>query len=916
MTGPMDRLAAALADRYRIERELGEGGMATVYLAHDLKHDRKVALKVLKPELAAVIGAERFLAEIKTTANLQHPHILPLHDSGEVNGTVFYVMPYVEGESLRERLNRERQLPIDDAIRIATEVAGALDYAHRRGVIHRDIKPENILLHDGQALVADFGIALAAATTGGQRLTETGMSLGTPTYMSPEQAMGERNIDARSDVYALACVLYEMLTGDPPFTGSSAQAIVAKVLTEKPASVRRFRDTVPPAVDAALMTALAKLPADRFATTAAFAAALTGQAPASVAGPRAHRGVSGLLWPALAGVFLIAAVIAWISGHRGGPGAAAPAVTFTLNTPADAMLADPLTPWVERRAALSPDGATLTYIGYSNAGGQVQRVLYRRPLSGLQITPIAGTDSASLPMFSPDGKWIAFFTGTRLRKVPAAGGSPVTIADAVPGVHGLIWRGPDSLVFARGASLWAIGADGGRVRQLNGDSLPQASHLALLDHGRAIAVVVCSLNCNFGYLWALDVATGKKHVLVSTDNVNTVQVLAPDTLAIGTGDGTIVGLAVNPSTLTPQGGAIPLPSPVAGDVMRNAAMVLSPAGVLATIPEAGAAGGELVWVDRAGNTTPITSRVQKYLFPRISPDGTRIAMEIHDATNNGYIWVYDLRSQTFLRISDRGHSSRPTWSPNGKRIAYISIRGDSTGVYISPADRSAPERPLWIGPASFDALSWSPDGKWIAMDNTATTTAGTSNAGPANDDVFLISVASGARRTLIGGPGDQDRPVFSPNGKWLAYTSVQRNGTHRGVRDAVPGTGGTLRDHVGRGQRAGLGLRRPSPVLPRERRTPDRGDAFLRQWRHRHGPRTALSDVVQRTLLAVRRISVRRGAGRPAVRDGAPGRQPVADHPLHGMGAARARGDAWSGKPLIAPGRVARRRFAVPFRNR
>ncbi|HXH27564.1 MAG TPA: serine/threonine-protein kinase, partial [Candidatus Polarisedimenticolia bacterium] len=206
-----DRLSAALADRYRIERQLGQGGMATVYLAQDLKHDRRVAIKVLRPELAAVLGAERFLAEIKTTANLQHPHILALHDSGEVDGTVFYVMPFVEGETLRDRLNREKQLPVADAVRIATEIAGALDYAHRKGIIHRDIKPENILLHEGQALVADFGIALAAANTGGTRMTETGMSLGTPHYMSPEQASGERDLDARTDVYALGCVLYEML---------------------------------------------------------------------------------------------------------------------------------------------------------------------------------------------------------------------------------------------------------------------------------------------------------------------------------------------------------------------------------------------------------------------------------------------------------------------------------------------------------------------------------------------------------------------------------------------------------------------------------------------------------------------------------------------------------------------------------
>src|SRR5512141_1822695 len=279
MTEQATRLGTALADRYRIERELGAGGMATVYLAEDLRHERQVAIKVLRPELAAVIGAERFVREIKTIAALQHPHILGLIDSGEVNGTAYYVMPYVEGESLRDRLTREQQLPVADAVRLATEVADALDYAHRHGVIHRDIKPENILLHDGHALVADFGIALAVSSAGvSSRMTETGMSLGTPTYMSPEQAMGEREITARSDIYALGCVAYEMLTGEPPFTGGTAQAIVAKVMTEKPAPPSRSRDTIPESVDDAVLTALAKLPADRWPTAAAFIAALEGSA--------------------------------------------------------------------------------------------------------------------------------------------------------------------------------------------------------------------------------------------------------------------------------------------------------------------------------------------------------------------------------------------------------------------------------------------------------------------------------------------------------------------------------------------------------------------------------------------------------------------------------------------------------------
>ncbi len=283
MSAHADRVTAALADRYRVAREIGEGGMATVYLARDLKHDRDVAIKVVHPDLGAALGGERFLSEIRTTARLQHPHILPLLDSGAADGLLYYVMPLVTGESLRARLERERQLPIADALRIAREVAGALDHAHRNGVIHRDIKPENILLQDGAAVVADFGIALALQSASGARMTQTGLSLGTPQYMSPEQAMGERTIDARSDIYALGVVTFEMLAGDPPFTGSTVQALIARVMNERPTSLRTLRDTVSSSVDDAVLTALAKLPADRHASAAAFAEALARSASSTSA---------------------------------------------------------------------------------------------------------------------------------------------------------------------------------------------------------------------------------------------------------------------------------------------------------------------------------------------------------------------------------------------------------------------------------------------------------------------------------------------------------------------------------------------------------------------------------------------------------------------------------------------------------
>ncbi len=313
----IDALRVALADRYAVERGLGQGGMATVYLAHDLKHDRQVAIKVLKPELGAVLGAERFLAEIKVTANLQHPNLLPLFDSGAADGLLYYVMPYLEGETLRARLDREQQLPVDETLRLVALMAGALDYAHARGVVHRDLKPENILLQAGQPVIADFGIALAVAQAGGSRVTETGLSLGTPHYMSPEQASGDRAVDARSDQYALGAVTYEMLTGEPPHTGAIAQVIIARLMTEAPRSIRGARPAVPPALDQAVLRALAKSPADRFSTCSEFVHAASDVTAATPAAAPPRRGRTAIALGA-ASLLLLVAGWWWTTHHTSG----------------------------------------------------------------------------------------------------------------------------------------------------------------------------------------------------------------------------------------------------------------------------------------------------------------------------------------------------------------------------------------------------------------------------------------------------------------------------------------------------------------------------------------------------------------------------------------------------------------------
>ena len=407
MSDTIDRLNAALEDRYRIEREIGEGGMATVYLAEDIKHKRNVALKVLKPELAAVVGAERFLAEIETTAGLQHPHILPLFDSGEADGFLFYVMPYVEGETLGDRIDREKQLPVDEALGIATAVANALQTAHDAGIVHRDIKPANILLSRGEPLVADFGISLAVGAAGGSRLTETGLSVGTPYYMSPEQATGDQAVGPASDTYALACVLYEILVGEPPYLGNTAQAVLGKIIQGAPVSATTVRKSIPANVDAAIRKALERLPADRFTGAQEFAKALAD--PGFRHGEMAGTGVGAESGPwkrlavVLASLLVVASTVAGWALLRPGPEPIRRVERFAV-------------PFLEGQETnntgnagydVSPDGSMLVY-RHNQTGGQILMV---RRWDELTATEVRETAGARDPAVSFDGLELAFAQG-------------------------------------------------------------------------------------------------------------------------------------------------------------------------------------------------------------------------------------------------------------------------------------------------------------------------------------------------------------------------------------------------------------------------------------------------------------------------------------------------------------------------
>ena len=458
------RLNAALEGRYRIDRELGEGGMAMVYLADDLRHERKVALKVLKPELAAVVGADRFLAEIKTTANLQHPHILPLFDSGEADSFLFYVMPYVEGESIRELITKEKQLGVKDALSITRKVSDALDYAHEHGVVHRDIKPGNVLLSErGEPLVADFGIALAVAQAGGGRITETGLSLGTPHYMSPEQATGDRDVDARSDVYALGCVLYEMLSGRPPFSASTAQGVLVQILTTDPPSITGLRRTVPLHVEGVLARALEKLPADRFKSAAEFTRALDDetfvyaprpmatdpgrpavQAPApvqEVAAPKKGRDFRLIAAVGVAAVMTGIAAWGWLQPE--------PEVNTIRVSTSDPAVKFP--PGSGERLAISRDGSMIA-VATSEAG--VDGLLIRRA-DERNFGVISGTEGATTPTFSPDGQWLAFSAGGEIKRVEVEGGPVLPIAAGAVGAH---WGTDDKLVFTTVCLLYTSDA--------------------------------------------------------------------------------------------------------------------------------------------------------------------------------------------------------------------------------------------------------------------------------------------------------------------------------------------------------------------------------------------------------------------------------------------------------------------------
>ena len=774
MSDAVTRLNAALERRYAIERKLGEGGMATVYLADDLKHERKVALKVLKPELAAVVGAERFLAEIKVTANLQHPNILPLHDSGEADSFLFYVMPYVEGDTLKDRLAREHQLPVDDAVHIATDMAEALDYAHRQGVIHRDIKPANVLLLEGKPVISDFGIALAVGAAGGGRLTETGLSLGTPHYMSPEQATGDQAVGAATDTYALGSVLYEMLVGEPPYPGTTAQAVLGKIIAGKPVSAIEHRSSVPANVDAAVRRALEKLPADRFTSAQEFVRALEDpgfrygeEMAAGVAGGRGQWTPVTIAATGLAVLFAI--TTAWSLLQPEPP---QPVSRQVLSTEGWAGLQAPL----GRIAALAPDGSSMVLpIGLSAAN--VQLGLKMR--GSTEITPIPGTEQAQDVVYSPDGQWSAYIVGADVLKRPLVGGAPVTLAeDANPsGVSALAWLDDGSILYeAEDTSLdvlrWIarISEDGEPLGIVFGpeEQVVLAWARGLPDARGALVIgcpgtLQCGADDNNLYVVDLDDLSWE----IALEQVIRAWYAPTGHVVYVRADGAVFAQPFDPADLELTGSAIPLFDGVR--VPRgHADMRLAADGTLlyAQGSATSSVSYRLVFVDRDGREQPLGLESPRYYYPRVSPDGSRLAFAVADITADDAVdfdlWVFDLDRGSRSRITFGGNNRfYPTWTPAGDQLAFSDGPTGTNTIHLAAADGRGQIVALLERDGVQFPTSWSRDGNVLVYHETDPETL---------RDLWVFPVGGDPEPFLVT-PFQERAAAFSPDGRWLAYVS-------------------------------------------------------------------------------------------------------------------------------------------------
>ncbi len=813
MNDLLEQLKAAVGDRFVIRRVVGQGGMATVYLAHDLKHDREVALKVFRPELAELIGTERFFREIRIAAKLNHPNILPVYDSGQSGPFLYYVMPYVAGESLRSRLRRERQITIDEAVGIAAQVAAALDYAHRQGIVHRDVKPENILLHEGVAMVADFGIALAVHAASGERLTQTGFSLGTPEYMSPEQATGDRQIDLRTDVYSMACVLYEMLAGEPPHTGPTAQAIIARMLTERPADLRAVRDSVSAPLAAAVRTALSKVPADRFASAGAFVDALTQPSPPSAIGiahfVRTPIGVAVVLVAVALGG---AAVFALLRPAATGP-APGGAGRLSLLVSATARAFDPV---------FSPDGKMIAYV--TDEGG-AHDLLVRRVSGGQPVRLTSDPALEAHPAFSPDGERIAYTrrdsTGAApgIWTIPTLGGVAVPVlADArMPA-----WS-PDGAEIAaverqpgEPERLVAVRPDGGGRRVLLRNEAPYLSLMApaWAPDGSSLAIVR-STGGVAGEIWLVPAARAEPARRLARDPPGVWShdpAFTPDGLAL------VYSSNRSGATnlwLAPLGGRAP--SPLTSGAGPDASPTVALNGTV-LFHNSRWRNELFVHELETGARRTLATHTPFLWAPDFSPDGSELAFSRSEVDGSWHIWVVPVAGgeprqltagsppQIYGRFTADGEAlTYFTWSdppsrmfrvprgggpptpltpdgedaaygeisPDGRRLAFVRIAEGTSRIYVADVGGGAAQP---VAPAPSTLPRWSPDGTHIAYVRDRGYDSG----------VFVVS-ADGSEPTRLTTTGGW--PVWWPDGSRIGFVVLGPGGNQ--ALHVVPAEGGT-----------------------------------------------------------------------------------------------------------------------------
>jgi len=804
-----EQLNTALAGRYSIERLVGEGGMATVYLARDIRHNRRVALKVLRPDLGAVVGVERFLSEIQVTANLQHPNLLPLYDSGAAEHLLFYVMPYIEGESLRARLDREKQLPVDEAVRIATAVSSALDYAHRHGVIHRDLKPENILLHEGQPLVADFGIALAVSNAGGNRITQTGLSLGTPQYMSPEQATSDRAIDGRTDIYSLGALTYEMLSGEPPHTGSTAQAVIARLLTERPRSLRASRPSVSEQVEAAVERALEKLPADRWATAKEFSEALTGARIVT-------RSTSATITPAATGVapssrrpqrrelaaWTVAAIgvgtAAFLAG-RPGPTERGVPVEFEVQVPEEIDISAAGVGGAT--IALSQDGSTLVFLATQGGGGPR---LFTRRLGDSEVFPIRGSDSAGVPSLSPDGQSVLFpFRGSGrvgrrggipIRMLPVRGGTARTVVDSGAGNGQASWGDNGQLVVTHNEQLWLVPDEGGKRTLLAAPDSARGhvrfSFPHVLPGGKAALITI--------WLGQVSLDSTVLGIVTIPDGVVTelgIRGTNPHYSGTGhivyaTADAWLFAVPFSARSRRVTGVPFPVVEGVAIGRGGAAAFAVARNGTLAYRAGVLDPGGrqQLVMVSRDGVERPLGTQVGRYAAPRVSPDGRQIAF--HMPLNAGRagafpdIWRFDTTLKVSTRVTTDSVSVYPTWSSDGERIVYARVDRD-TLVLSQPLYTGAQPTSLFHAGQRIASFGSARTGRYAAF---RVVPGNSGVGGPAADrfDIWLAHMDSlSTPRAFLAEEYSETAPEISPDGRLMAYVT-DRTGANEVYVRRVP----------------------------------------------------------------------------------------------------------------------------------